>query len=154
MRSHAAKQSFIIVVAITASLLSAGAAHAQIPIGTWARTDAEGKGVVMTVTTCCNGGLRLVYKVPPNQGQPAMTLTVDSPMDGTDVPALVNGKPTGETMAIKRLDERHYTGVVKMKGQAFSTSNATVSADQKTITVESVSQDRVRQKITETWVRQ
>jgi hypothetical protein len=154
MRSHA-KPSFIVGAAVVASLLWAGTAHAQIPIGTWARTDTDGKGIAMTVTTCCNGGLRLVYKIPPHERQPAMTLTVDSPMDGTDVPALLNGQPTGETMAIKRVDERHYAAVVKMKGQPFTTSTATVSADQKTITVESVSQEGGHsKKTTETWVRQ
>jgi hypothetical protein len=72
--------------------------------------------------------------------QPATTLTVNSPMDGTEVPALVGGKPSGETMAIKRVDDHHYSAVVKMSGKPFGTSNGTVSADGKTMTVESVSQ--------------
>src|SRR5215510_14082883 len=44
-------------VVFTAALGWAALAHAQIPIGTWERTDAQGKGIVMTVTSCCNGGL-------------------------------------------------------------------------------------------------
>jgi len=137
-------------VVFTSALGWAALAYAQIPIGTWERTDAQGKGIVLTVTKCCNGGLRLVYSIPANQGQSAATLTVDSPMDGTEVPALVGGKPSGETMAIKRLDDRHYEGIVKMDGKPYGTSKSTLSADAKTITVEGV---YGTQKIIETWVR-
>jgi len=139
-------------IVFTSALGWAALAHAQIPVGSWERTDAQGKGIVMTVTSCCNGGLRLVYTIPARQGQPAATMTVDSPMDGTEVPALVGGKPSGETMAIKRLDDRHYEGTVKMDGKPFGTSKSTLSADGKTISVESV-YGTSGQKTIETWVR-
>jgi hypothetical protein len=53
-------------------------------------------------------------------------------------------------MAIKRVDDRHYSAVVKMNGQPFGTSNGTVSADGKSMTVDSVYQGT---KTSETWVR-
>ena len=75
-------------------------------------------------------------------------------MDGTEAPALVGGKPSGETMAIKRVDDHHYSAVVKMGGKPFGTSNGTVSADGKTMTVESVFQGGGNvETIIETWVR-
>lgn len=41
-------------------------AHAQFAAGTtWVRTDAAGKGVILTIEACCNGGLRLIYHLPP-----------------------------------------------------------------------------------------
>ena len=87
-------------------------------------------------------------------GQPASTMTVDSPMNGTEVPALIDGKPSGETMAIKRVDDHHYSAIVKMNGQPFGTSNGTVSADNKTMTVDSVfGIGSQTQKTIETWVR-
>jgi hypothetical protein len=86
------------------------------------------KGITMTVEMCCNGGRRLVYYIPAVGNQPPVTMTVDSPMDGTEVPALIDGKPSGETMAIKRIDDRHVTGVVKMNGKPFGTSTSTISA--------------------------
>jgi hypothetical protein len=87
-------------------------------------------------------------------GQPASTMTVDSPMNGTEVPALVGGKPTGSTMAIKRVDDHHYTAILKMNGQLFGTSTGTVSADNKTMTVDGVmGTGSQAQKTTETWVR-
>ena len=154
MRSMSTSSRVICSVAFLIAMTWANQARAQFGVGTtWVRTDAEGKGMTMTVEACCNGGLRLIYQVPvPNQ--PAMTLTVNSPMDGTEAPALVGGKPSGETMAIKRLDDHHYTTVLKMNGAAFGTSNGTVSADSKTLTVESVSNAGGKaDKVIETWVR-
>jgi len=106
----------------------ASQAYAQLGVGTWLRTDEHGKGI---------------------------TMTVESPFDGTDVPALVGGKPSGETMAIKRVDDHHYTAVVKMSGKPYGTSSAVLSPDGKTLTVESViDMGGKQQKIIETWVKQ
>jgi hypothetical protein len=133
----------------------AGEAHAQLGVGTtWLRTDPQGKGIVLSVEACCNGGLRFIWQIPPMGGQPASTMTADSPMNGTEVPVFIAGKPSGETMAIRRVDDRHYSAIVKMNGQPFGTSNGTVSADNKTMTVDSVfGVGNQAQKITETWVR-
>jgi hypothetical protein len=130
-------------------------AYAQLGVGNWARTDDKGMGMTMTVEVCCDGGRRLIYHVPARGGQPAMMLTVDSPMNGTEVPAMVGGKPSGETMAIKRIDDRHYSSVVKMGGKPFGTSNATLSADGRTLTVEWVTQSPsgTSEKVIETWVK-
>jgi len=57
-------------------------------------------------------------------------------MDGTDVPTLSGGKPTGQTMSAKRGDDRHFTGVVKQNGQTSLTNKATLSADGKSLMVE------------------
>ena len=126
-------------------------AYAQLGIGEWTRTDAAGNGMTMTVASCCRGGYRLTYHVLIGNGQPPLILTVDLPMDGTEVPTLVDGKPTGQTMSAKRVDDRHYTGAVKQNGQLFLTSNATISADGKSMTVEDMLTDK--QKVIETWVK-
>ena len=155
MRSVATTKRLICSVALLSALGWASQAHAQFGAGsTWVRTDAQGKGITLTLEACCNGGLRLIYHVAI-PGQPPATLTVDSPMDGTEAPALVGGKPSGETMAIRRVDDRHYSAIVKMGGKPFGTSNGTVSPDGKTLTVESVTQTPggKGEKIIETWVR-
>lgn len=152
MRSLAATKRLICSVAFLSAVGWADRAHAQYGAGsTWVRTDARGKGITLTLEACCNGGLRHTFQIPPMGGQPAVTMTVDSPMDGTEVPVLVGGKPSGETMAVKRVDDRHYSAVVKMSGKPFGTSNGTVSADGKTMTVESAFQGA--EKTIETWVR-
>jgi len=133
----------------------ASQAHAQLGVGTtWERTDAAGKGIVLNVEACCKGGLRLVYHVPTTGGQQAFTMSVDSPMNGTEAPAMIAGKASGETMAIKRVDDHHMTAILKMNGQPFATYSATVSPDDKSMTVDSVyGTGSQTQKITETWVR-
>ena len=155
MTSMPATRRLIGVFAVLLALGWVGQAYAQLGVGTtWLRTDAKGKGIVLTVEACCNGGLRFIWQIPSMGGQPASTMTVDSPMNGTEVPALIGGKPTGETMAIKRVDDHHYSAIVKMNGQPFGTSNGTVSADNKTMTVDSVyGIGSQTQKTIETWVR-
>jgi hypothetical protein len=49
---------------------------------------------------------------------------------------LLSGKPSGETMAIKTVDGRHWTAVLKMNGQMFGTSKGELSVDGKILTVE------------------
>jgi hypothetical protein len=53
-------------------------------------------------------------------------------------PVLTAGKPSGETMAIKSVDDHHLTALLKMNGKTFSTSKSTLSADGK---------------VTEVWVK-
>ena len=155
MGTTSATERLIGVLAFLMLVGWASQAHAQLGVGTtWVRTDAQGKGIVLNVEACCHGGLRLLYDVPISGGQPAFKMSVDSPMNGTEAPALIAGKPSGETMAIKRVDDHHLTAILKMNGQPFATYNATVSPDNKSMTVDGVyGTGSQTQKVTETWVR-
>ena len=155
MRSVATTRQLILSAAFLSAVGWTTQAHAQLGAGTtWVRTDAQGKGITMSVEACCKGGLRLTYQIPAIGGQPPVTMAVDSPMDGTEVPTLVSGKPSGQMMAITRVDDRHYKAVMKVSGKLLGTSNGTVSADGKTLTVESVFEGGGQaQKMIETWVR-
>lgn len=108
----------------------------------------------MTVEACCSGGFRLIYRITGNSD---FVMTVESPMDGRDVPVLVAGKPSGETMGIKRVDDHHTLTVLKMNGKTFGTSKSTLSADAKALTVEteytSTAGGQAVGKQTQTWVR-
>jgi hypothetical protein len=152
MRSATVVTRFICGVAFSLTLGWSSPAHAQLGVGDWARTDPAGKGMTMTVSPCCNGGYRLTYHVPVANGQPALILTVDLPMDGTDVPTLSAGKPIGQTMAVTRVDDHHYTGVVKQNGQPFLTNRATLSPDGKSLTIEDTLAGS-NQKVVETWAK-
>ena len=143
---------FICIATLLLILGWAGTAHAQLAVGEWVRTDAAGGGMSMTVAACCKGGYRLTYHVPIGNGQPPLILLVDLPLDGTEVPTLSAGKPTGQTMSAKRVDDHHYTGVVKQNGQPYLTSKATLSADGKSITVEDTLAGS-NQKVIETWAK-
>src|SRR6185369_8642626 len=89
--------------------------------------------------------------------QSALELTIVSALDGSDAPVLVNGKPSGQTMAIKRIDKLHSSTVVKMNGKPFGTSKGAFSEDFKTLTVENEFSESVggnqAGKSTEVWIR-
>ena len=152
MRSATFVTRFICGAAFLWTFGWASPAHAQLDVGEWVRTDKEGGGMTMTVAACCKGGFRLTYHVPIGNGQPPLTITVDLPMDGTEVPTMTAGKPTGQTMAAKRIDDHHYTGIVKQNGKLSLTNTATLSADGKTLTVEdTIGGGNV--KVTEIWTK-
>jgi len=132
---------------------------AQMVVGTWVRTPtktAPGK-MTMTVEPCCGSGYKLTYRFVVGQQQ-TMLMTVSSPFDGREVPVMVDGKPSGETMAIKRIDDHHASTVLRMNGEPFGTSQSTLSADGKTISVvndvTNAASGMPAGKTTETWVKQ
>ncbi len=135
-----------------------GSLHAQIGVGTWVRqaTDSMPGSMTMTVEACCNGGRRLTYHI--TMGNTPTIMTLASPFDGSEVAVMVAGKPSGETMAITRVDDHHIATVVKMNGKPFGTSKATISPDGKMITVlndfSSSAGGQQVGKLTEIWVKQ
>ena len=136
MRSATVVTPFTCGAAVLLALAMAAPARAQLGLGEWARTDKEGGGMTLTVAACCSGGYRLTYRIPVGNGQPPLIVTVDLPLDGTEVPTMSAGKPTGQTMSAKRIDDRRLTGVVKQNGKLTLTNTATLSADGRTWTVE------------------
>ena len=142
------------------AILALGAArplNAQLEIGTWVRQPtASSPSMTMNIAACCNGGRRLTYHVDINGTE--TLLIVETKLDGSETPVLMNGKPSGETMAITRLDAHHASTILKMSGKPFGTSQATLSADGRTLTVlndfsSSVGGQTVG-KSTEVWVKQ
>ena len=136
------------------ALRSGSSLQAQFSVGTWVQT-APMRGLTMTVEDCCNGGRRLIFNI--TLGQKTQTMMVESRFDGSDAPVLVDGKPNGETMALKRVDERRTTTVFKRNGKVFRTSTAIESTARTTLTVENAFIDtgngRVTGRMTETYVR-
>jgi nitrous oxide reductase accessory protein NosL len=95
-----------LVAAVFAALI-AGAARAEAadsPIGTWLKKDEKGKtSMTMTIEAWGSGKAKLTYHIK----DPPVVLTIASGLDGNEVPVLMNGKPSGETMAIKMVDPLH-----------------------------------------------
>lgn len=144
-------------VILLSALVPARSLHAQIGVGTWVRKAPDSKiPMTMVVEPCCHGGRRLTYHIDINGTETLMT--VASPFDGSEAPVLIAGKPSGETMAIKRIDDHHVFTVLKMNGKPFGTSKATLSPDAKLLTVvndnSSSAGGQGAGKSTETWVRQ
>jgi hypothetical protein len=155
--THVRSAVFAFGIATILALVSDVPVRAQMGVGTWVRKpDASApKGMTMVVEPCCNGGRRLTYHVPINGAD--TLLVVESPFDGTDVPVMIAGKPSGETMAIRRVDALHLTAVLKMNGQLFGTTKAALSPDGRTLIVEGDYTSAVGGqpvgKQTETWTK-
>jgi hypothetical protein len=146
-----------VLLAVWASLtvMARPASAGDSPVGTWAKKAETGKPVmVLVIETWESNKAKLTYRIK----EPAMVMTIVSALDGSDAPVLINGKPSGETMAIKRLDKRHSTTVVKMNGKPFGTSRGTFSEDFNTLTVENdfaeTADGNAGGKSTEVWTRQ
>ena len=142
-------------VAVLGALGLASSLQAQTGVGEWVRQSegATPAGLTMTIEACCNGGRRVTYHIVGT----TMVMTMESPFDGSDAPVLVDGKPSGQTMAIKWVDSHHTFTVLKLNGQTMGISKAAFSADGKTITVEndytSTAAGQPVGKLTEIWVR-
>jgi hypothetical protein len=116
------------------ALGSATPLEAQLEIGTWVRQPtASMPSMTMTIEACCGGGRRLTYHVLIDKTE--TLLIVETRLDGRDAPVIMGGRPSGETMAITRVDLHHASTIVKLNGNPFGTSKATLSADGRTLTV-------------------
>ena len=144
-----------IFVAILAAALPAAAADSPIG-GTYLMKGKQGTpDMTMKIEAWGPGKVRLTYHV---KGAENMELTIVSGADGKDAPLLLNGKPSGETMAIKLIDKLHSSTVIKMNGQVMGTSKGTFSPDFRTLTSENDMTAMVGNtpagKSTQVWVRQ
>jgi len=90
---------------------------------------------MMTVEEVDNGW-NLTYKVVGPDPPPSTVSTVQTPLDGKDVPLLVNGKPSGQTMGIKRIDTYRTVTILRFKGKETGVSKAEISPDGKVLKVE------------------
>ena len=134
------------------------AAAADSPIGTYVMKAKDGKPeTTLKIEEWGPGKAKLVWHFK-GRGMDGMSMSLISSLDGKDAPLVLNGKPSGETMAIKLIDKLHSSTIVRMNGQPFGTSKATFSADFKTMTVENDFASSVggnqAGKTTEVWVRQ
>src|SRR3954465_2859008 len=96
---------------LAASLMGAPTAEAaDSPIGTYLKKVEAGKpAMTLTIEQWAPGKAKLTYRIH----DPRMGLTIASALDGSEARVLINGKPSGETMAIKRLDNLHSSTIVK-----------------------------------------
>lgn len=120
-----------LAVAVCAFALVSGAG-AQLAPGTWVKRESP---QISMVVEAAGSGFAITYLLSGGDGKRVL-MTLKTPLDGSETPFLVDGKPTGQTYAGKRVDGRHSIGVVKMNGKSMATSKAELSADGKTITVE------------------
>jgi hypothetical protein len=107
-------------------------------VGSWVQRDpGQGFRLTMTVEEVGNG-MKFTYKLfGPNLPAAGNILIIQTQLDGKDVPVLVDGKPTGQMMGIRRIDGRHSSTVLKFQGKETGTSKAEISSDGEVLKVES-----------------
>jgi hypothetical protein len=146
----------LLLIAAWLLVAAAPAVAADSPVGTWVRqTSKDETGLpqmILIIERWGASGAKLTYRVAGVD----KLMTISSPMDGSDVPVLLAGKPTGQTTGIKLVDEHHAKAVQKMKGKVVGTSTATLSEDFTKMTVENdftAAPDRKLGRSTEVWLR-
>jgi hypothetical protein len=107
-----------------------------LELGTWVQRGAAAP-LVLTIQPE-GSGRKLTYKIrkPDGKLDPTFEMTLVTQLDGKDSPTVINGKPTNETMAIKRLDALHAVTSLRRQGKEYGTSKAELSADGKVMKVE------------------
>ncbi len=112
-------------------------------LGVWKMRAPEAPLVSSTLQVVAPGLThRLTYHMTyaPSAGIPPVTETFVTSLDGKDAVArLGNGEPVAVKMAITRIDDRHWTAVVRTNGTVTSTSKAEVSVDGKVMKIDSES---------------
>ena len=152
-------RSWTLIVSAAAVLMAVEplAAAADSPVGNWAKasdlTNAKGE-LILTIERWGKGGAKLVYRMKGMQ----IVMSIETALDGSDAPFLVNGQPSGETMGITRIDGHHAASVLKINGKPFGTSKATFSDDFSKLTVENEVQSATsvgppKGKTIEIWTR-
>ena len=123
-------------IAVVVCLLGLSAlVHADgLPTGTWIRRDPMPGGAIALTVEAAGGGRKLTYKF----ADASMVMTIVTQLDGKDAPVLLNGQPSGQTMAIKLIDDRHTFAVVKFQGKEGSTAKSELSADGKVLKIENM----------------
>jgi hypothetical protein len=106
-------------------------------VGSWVQRDpGQGFRLTMTVEEVGNG-LKFTYEFfDPNLPATGTILIIQTQLDGKDVPVLVDGKPPGQMMGIRRIDSRHLSTVLKFQGKETGTSKAEISSDGQVLKVE------------------
>ena len=115
----------LFVLAITS------AAHADmgvLGVGTWVQRN----GVLVLTVEQAGAARKLTYRTRGPDGKFMKgELTLVTMGDGKDSPMLVDGKPTGQSLAIRKVDANHTHTVMKLNGKDCGTSRSEISADGK-----------------------
>jgi hypothetical protein len=127
-----------IAIAVWLFFTFASIAQAQIGTGTWVRRKSSPAipPIAMLVEQA-GAGLKITYKIFGPDGKPLdQVMTVVTALDGKEAPVMLNGKPSGETMATRKVDNYHTVTILKFDGKEFGTSKLEASPDGRTLKVE------------------
>ena len=123
---------FAVLVALSTSLWAASPWS-----GVWVMRESTPGFRLTMILEEVGAGWKITMRIPNAQGTAtASVMTIDTALDGKDAPTLVDGKQSGQTMQIRKIDDRHTITIMKLNGQQSGISKSELSADGKTITTE------------------
>jgi hypothetical protein len=115
----------LFLLAITAT---AQADMGILGLGTWVQRD----GVLVLTVEEAGAGRKLTYRTRGPDGKLVKgELTVVTMGDGKDAPLLVDGKPMGQSMAIRKAGANQTRTVLRLNGKDCGVSTSEVSAGGK-----------------------
>ena len=124
------------VVLVLLSMSSAASAESPWK-GTWVERRPPEQGKQTMTVEEAGTGWKLTYHITgPKVPGGTMILTVVTQLDGNDAPVMYEGKPSGQTMAIKRVDSHHTFTVLKLQGKETGISKSELSSDGKVLKVQ------------------
>ena len=124
-----------------------------IQTGAWVRrANKDGISSTMLVEAAGTGQKITLTARFGNGGTSTMIVTTH--WDGKDAPVYVDGKPFGETMALRMVDDRHITTIMKVDGKPMATQKSEVSADGRVIKTETIPATPGAESIIEYWDKQ
>ncbi|MEP6934183.1 MAG: hypothetical protein ABI988_09630 [Nitrospirota bacterium] len=104
--------------------------------GTWVLSENAPGGRLMMTVEEVGAEWKLTHKVIGPTAPASTVSTILTPLNGKEVPVLVNGKPSGQTMRIQKIDSHHTVTVTMFQGKERSVSKSEISPDGKVLTVE------------------
>ena len=143
--------ALVICLASTVPILRAE----SLPAGTWVlRENKDGTNSTMINSTmiieAAGSGVKITRKTT-FRGGGTNTMVCTTQGDGKDEIVFMDGKPSGMTMAIRRVDDRHSTAVGKLGPTVYMNQKSEVSADGKVMTTESTPVSPPGPKTVEYW---
>ena len=108
----------------------------SLPPGTYVKRNDPSAGRLTMTIEAVGAARRLTYRVAGADGTATTVSTVLTQLDGKEVPLMTDGKPSGQTMAIREIDSRHTSAVLKFQGKEMGTSKSEISLDGKVLKVD------------------
>ena len=103
--------------------------------GTWVQRSQGAPVLSLTVEEVGNS-MKFTYRFLGPDAPAGILMSFVSQLDGKEVPVMVNGAPSAQTFALKRIDSHHTFAVIKVQGVQTGTSKAEISPDGKVLKVE------------------
>ena len=122
----------------------------SLPVGTWVRRPNNDSVNATLLIEAAGTGRKLTFKAQVAGGA-STTMVVTTQMDGKDAQVSVDGKPSGQTMAMRMLDDRHIVNVLKINGNTMATQKSEISPDGKMIKTDTTASVPGQQNGTEYW---